>query len=185
MKGMRAVFSLAVAVGCTASVGVAGHCQLSAQQVVAEFRFGGAVGSQTTTAAGLELVPGPSVVGLLEIGLVRPVYAYGGLIWTTFGCEQGFRSGRDVRFSGQSLALGFGLRPRPFWTRVALLYGVIAPDDDDTQDLGLGFAVSSGVDVYLGRFRFSPGLAYRRHFSDTDRAVSLSGELGLGLPLGG
>jgi hypothetical protein len=185
MKGMRAVLSLAGAVGCTASVGTAGHCQLSAQQVVAEFRFGGSVGSHTATAAGLELAPGPSIVGLLEISLVRSVYAYGGLIWTTFGCEEGFCSGRDIQFSGQSLALGFGLRPRPFWTRVALLYGVIAPEDDETQDLGLGFAVSSGVDVYLGRFRFSPGLAYRRHFSDTDRAVSLSGELGLGLPLGG
>ena len=93
----------------------------------------------------------------------------------------------DITITGNDIRLGLSLsRGRP-WLQFGLLYGGTGAATDEPNG-GLGFETSLGLAFSLGKLRFSPGLAYRRHDADTairkDHAVSLSLDLGVRLRLG-
>ena len=176
--------------GVAAIICTAVSTPVAAQRVIGEVRLGATVGSHTATAAGLELLPGASLGVLVEVSVNGPVGVYAGLVQTTFGCDAGFCTDRDVVITGRSAAGGIALRRGRVWTRLGLLYGVVQPETEESSSAaGLGFDGSVGIEFRIARVIFSPGIVLRRHDGgddpNTERAVSLGLELGMAFLLGG
>ncbi len=173
--------------GAAASICLTVSTPVAAQRVIGEVRLGTTVGSHTATSAGLELLPGPSIGVLVELSAMGPLGVYVGLVQTTFGCDSGFCTDRDVVITGRSASGGIALRRGSGWTRLGLLYGVVQPDTQSSSSAGLGLDGSVGFEFRVGRVNLSPGIVLRRHNGggapDSERAVSLGIELGLALLL--
>jgi hypothetical protein len=185
---MRVSFESRTGSLCPLLIAMLGYLHAPAEaQMYVELRGGTAVGSHTATAAAMELEPGLSVAGLLLLQTSGVIGIYAGFVRTEFGCINGFCTDRDITITGNDIRLGLSLsRGRP-WLQFGLLYGGTGAATDEPNG-GLGFETSLGLAFSLGKLRFSPGLAYRRHDADTairkDHAVSLSLDLGVQLRLG-
>jgi hypothetical protein len=170
--------------GVALGIYVTASTPVCAQRVTGEVRLGTTVGSHTATAAGLELLPGPSMGVLLEVSLNERVGIYAGLVQTSFGCESGFCINRDVVIKGRSAAGGIALRRGWAWTRIGLLFGVVEPKTEGSSSAaGLGLDGSVGVEFRLGPVIFTPGLVLRRHDggggANGERAASLGVDVGI------
>ena len=180
---MKFPFKARTGVLCPLVIVMLGYLNAPAEaQVYVELRGGTSVGSHTATAAAMELEPGLSFAGLLLFQTSDVVGLYAGFVRTEFGCINGFCTNRDITITGNDIRLGLSLsRGRP-WVQFGILYGGTGTASDDLSG-GLGFETGLGLAFSLGRLRFSPGLAYRRHDADTeirkDHAVSLSLDLGI------
>jgi hypothetical protein len=164
-----------------------------AQRFGLEVRGGGAVGSYTATAAGLDVIPALSFGAALETRVSGPFSAYVGLSRSSFGCEEGFCAGRDVSLTSQGLVAGARWGPGLPWIRAGLALQnlrLTADGEEETSDLGVGWDLAGGIDVTLAdRFHLRPGLTYLRHAAATvqgDGHVALLAlELGVAVGLGG
>jgi hypothetical protein len=161
-------------------------------QLALEVRGGGVVGNHAPAAAGLETVVGPAWAVALEQRVLPLASLYFGYSRSSFGCEQGFCTGREVTFTSQGLAAGARLHPRGLpWLRAGALYHGVdtrAEGASESRDAGPGFELATGFVIPLpGSASLLPGLAYRRHSSrgdDSSRPTSLLGaELALRVPL--
>ncbi|HBD97706.1 MAG TPA: hypothetical protein DC060_05855 [Gemmatimonadetes bacterium] len=178
MSPRRICLSAIVGACLVASTPVAG------QRIIGEVRLGTTVGSHTATAAGLELLPGPSLGVLLEVSLNERVGVYAGFVQTSFGCESGFCINRDVVIKGRSAAGGIALRRGWAWTRIGLLFGVVEPESEDSSSAaGFGLDGVVGVQFRVGPVIFTPGAVLRRHDggggANSERAASLGIDVGI------
>lgn len=161
-------------------------------QLALEVRGGGTIGNHAPAAAGLETVVGPAWAVALEQRVLPLASLYLGYSRSSFGCEQGFCTDRDVSFTSHGLAAGARLHPRGLpWLRAGALYHGVetrAEGASESREAGPGFEVAAGFVIPLpGPASLLPGLAYRRHSSrgdDASRPTSLLGaELALRIPL--
>jgi hypothetical protein len=162
----------------------------AAAQLSVEIRGGGAIGNHAPAAAGLETVAGLALSAAVEMSPVRFASLYAGYTRASFGCEEGFCTGRDVTFTSSGFGAGARLHlPRLPWVRAGVLYHALdtrADGGEHTADPGLGYELGAGATVPLSpRIRLLPGLVYRRHgtttdgVGDTDTTSLLSAEVGL------
>jgi len=173
--------TIALALGISTQL----HEPLSAQ-LYAEVRGGAAVGSHTATAAAMELEPGLSLAGTLSLQTKGTLGLYAGFVRTEFGCVNGFCTDRDITFTGNDIRLGISVGRQGPWMQAGLLYGGTGAGTDKVSS-GIGVEAGAGLAFTAGKFRFSPGIMYRRHNANslvrTDHAVSLSFDLGIGLQI--
>ena len=177
--GLRAGFVLALIMA--AGMSIAGR---AAAQTSVEARSGLAVGSHTSTAAGLEWAPALSYEIRIARQLRPRVAVSAGYVRTAFGCREGFCRGREPTVTGHHAALGAELSRGWLWGRVGVLYGTTrVGTEGETPQAGPGLEAGAGLRVRLGRARIGPGLSWRRMSADTpsssDRAVALGFDLGV------
>lgn len=170
MWGRLARVALFSAAALSLLAGEAGEA--AAQAVTVELMGGGAVGNYTDTDAGLDLVPGPAFGVLLEVEPAPSLAAYAGFTRSSFGCEEGFCSGRDVRMTSQGVVLGARWSPGLPWVRAGLaLQGLTVRGEgaDERFDPGLGFELAGGLEFPIWeRFHVRPGITWLRHDASTD-----------------
>lgn len=144
----------------------------AAQQVIVELLGGAAIGNYTDTDAGLDVVPGPAFGVLLELRPTETLAGYAGFTRSSFGCEEGFCSGRDVSMTSQGIVLGGRWAPGIPWVRAGLAFQGLtlrAEGPDSRFDPGPGFEVAAGVEVPLWRqIRVRPGVTWLRHDASTE-----------------
>lgn len=152
-----------------------------------ELRAGAAVGNYSETDAGLDIVPGPTFGGSLELWPTETLAAYVGLNRSSFGCEEALCTGRDVSLTSQGVVVGGRWSPGLPWVRAGLALqtlDIMATNEDDSSDPGLGVELAAGLDIPVwDALRIRPGLTYLRHATSTDRG---DGHVGLfALEIGG
>lgn len=165
----------------------------AAQRFGLEVRGGAAVGSYTATAAGLDVLPGPSFGAALETRVSGPFSAYLGFSRSSFGCEEGFCAERDVSLTSQGLVAGVRWGPGLPWLRAGLAVQSLrltAAAQEETSDVGVGWDLAGGLEIRVtDRFRLRPGLTYLRHAAATDQGdghvALLALELGVAVRFGG
>ena len=161
-----------------------------------EVRGGMSIGNHSESAAALELVPRPSFDVVLKTEVIPTLAVFGGYYHTTFGCEEGFCTGRDITIAGNHVALGAQWMPDlprlalgP-WLRTGLLVGTTrAGAEGDSPDIGLGIDFAVGLERDFGRWSALPGVSYRYLTANTPAssayAIALSAHLGIAIRLGG
>lgn len=153
-------------------------------QVSGELRAGGAIGNHAPAAAGLETIPGLSLSGT-ALFMPRPwLAAYASVARSTFGCEEGFCSGRDV--SVRTMSLGAGVRVYPLawaWLQagaINLSATVSASGSEEPSTGALGYEAGAGLRFPMGpRMALVPAVLYRTGFEDAAKTTVLAGELGV------
>lgn len=161
----------------------------AAAQLAVEVRGGAVIGNHLPAAAGMDAIPGPAFGAGLEWRAHPLASVYAAFSRAQFGCEDGFCSGRNVRFSTSGVGAGVRLHPgRLPWLRLgATLYGTEADADGaaDRTDAALGFEAGTGLSVPLGRrFRLLPGVYLRSQPGDS-RTTLVGVDLGLLAAVGG
>ena len=165
-------------------------------RVGVEVRGGMSVGNHSESAAALEIVPKPSFDVVLKREIIPTLSVFGGYYQTTFGCGEGFCTGRDISIAGNHGALGaewvpdlpqLALGP---WLRGGLLVGTTrAGTEGEVPDIGIGFEVGAGLQRDFGRWSALPGVSYRYLTANTPsspaHAIALSAHLGIAIQLGG
>lgn len=161
-----------------------------------EVRGGMSVGNHSESAAELDLAPEPSFDIVLKTEIVTTLSVFGGFYRTTFGCEEGFCTGREITIVGNHGALGAQWVPDlpqlaigP-WVRAGLLVGTTrAGTLGASPDVGIGFEFGAGLQRDFGRVSAFPGVSYRYLTANTPSssayAVVLSAHLGIAIELGG
>lgn len=176
------------------------HAPAAAQMQV-EARGGLTVGNHTAHHSGLDIVPGVSVDVVIRRQILRSLAVYGGYFRTSFGCEESFCLDKDITVVGNHGALGAewsppGMEERPArpWVRAGIMFGSTEALDakvplDVPADPGIGFHMAAGLSVGSGRFRFLPGVSYRRlaatQGDDEATAVAVAVDVGFAYRLGG
>lgn len=176
------------------------HAPAAAQMQV-EARGGLTVGNHTAHYSGLELAPGVSVDVVIRRQILRSLAVYGGYFRTSFGCEVAYCEGLDMTVVGNHGALGAewsppGMEERPAqpWVRAGVMFGSTEATSaerplDVPADPGIGFHMAAGLSVGSGRFRFLPGVSYRRlsatQGDDEATAVAVAVDVGFAYRLGG
>ena len=139
----------------------------AAQRYTVELRGGAAIGNYTDTGAGLDVVPGPSFAATAELRFTELVSVYAGINRSTFGCEEGLCTGRDVTLVSQGATAGVRLTRGGLWGRVGAAVQVLRQESDVqtvTSDPGVGWELAAGAEVPVGRgFLVRPGLTWLRH----------------------
>jgi len=157
-------------------------------QTFIEVKNGLTIGSHTATGAALEIEPAYSFEVLVARQFGSSMSLYGGYSRTSFGCAEGFCSGRDSKVTGSHATVGLELRKGP-WVRFGLLFGSTrVGTEGDATEAGLGFRAGTGFAFGMGRLRIRPGISYSWMSADTssrkDHAIAVSLELGVGIPVG-
>ena len=183
--------------GCALAPGsAAGQMPGWLGQVGVEIRGGMSIGNHSESAAALELAAKPSFDLVLKSEVIPTVSVFGGYYQTTFGCEEGFCTGRDINIVGNHGALGaqwvpdlpqLALGP---WLRGGLLVGTTrAGTEGESPNIGIGFEFSAGLQRDFGRWSALPGVSYRYLMANTPSssayAVALAAHLGIAIKLGG
>lgn len=176
------------------------HAPAAAQMQV-EARGGLTVGNHTAHYSGLDIAPRVSLDVVIRRQILRSVAVYGGYFRTSFGCEESFCENRDITVVGSHGALGAewsppGMEGKPAqpWVRAGVMFGSTEASDasaevDVPADPGIGFHMAAGLSVGSGRFRFLPGVSYRRMAAtqgdDEATAVAVAVDVGFAYRLGG
>ncbi|HUE95258.1 MAG TPA: hypothetical protein VMN39_01275 [Longimicrobiaceae bacterium] len=153
-------------------------------QVGIEVRGGGAIGNHAPAAAGLETIPGPSVTASLFLAPAHWIALYGSYSRSSFGCEEGFCTDRDVLITTGSVIGGARLYLSPgIWLQggiVNLTTVVSANDAEDRASPELGLEGGFGFRVRLaGPVALVPAFLYRAGIEPAGRTTVVAGELGL------
>ncbi len=165
-------------------------------RIEVEVRGGMSVGTHSESAAKLELAPKPSFDLVVRGEIIPTLSVFGGYYQTTFGCEEGFCTGREITIVGNHGALGavwvpdvpqMAMGP---WVRAGFLVGSTrVGTEGDSPDIGVGLDLGAGLQRDFGRLSFFPGVSYRYLTANTPSssayAVALSGHLGVAIALGG
>ena len=176
------------------------HAPAAAQMQV-EARGGLTVGNHTAHYSALDIAPRVSLDVVIRRQILRSLAVYGGYFRTSFGCEEGFCKEKDITVVGNHGALGAewsppGMEGKPAqpWVRAGVMFGSTEASDakrplDVPADPGIGFHMAAGLSVGSGRFRFLPGVSYRRlaatQGDDEATAVAVAVDVGFAYRLGG
>jgi hypothetical protein len=193
LTGALEAARVAALVGAAALMGTAlAPAPTAAQSLAVELRVGGAVGNYSETDAGLEWVPGASFGGTVAVGVAPAVSAYAGFTRSSFGCEEGFCTGRDVTLTSQGVVVGARWQPGIPWARAGFAWQTLDVESDggdESVDGGPGFELGAGAAIPVAGIQVTPGLLYRRHGTSSEVeegfAAALLLEVGLRVPLGG
>lgn len=164
-------------------------------RIAVEVRGGMSVGNHSESAAKLDVVPKPSFDAVLKVEVIPTVSVFGGFYRTTFGCEEGFCTDRDITIVGNHGAFGaqwvpdLGVALGP-WLRAGLLVGTTrAGTLGADPETGFGYDIAAGLRLGFGRVSALPGVSYRymqaNKPASTAYAVALSGHLGIAIELWG
>ena len=161
-------------------------------QMQAEVRGGLTIGSNSGSAAALEIAPSISFDVVVRRQILPSFAVFGGYFRTAFGCKDGFCKDQDpaITFVGNHGVLGVEWGSGGPWLRTGLMLGTTGAGSlGDPPSIGIGVHAAGGLSVGSGRFRFLPGLSYRwmamKSASDDDHAVALSLDVGFAYQLGG
>lgn len=167
-RAMRPVLGLVL--GSLAVVTI--PASAGAQALRVELNGGAAIGNYTSSEAGLDVLPRPAYGVLVELWPTATLAGYAGFTRSTFGCNEGFCTDRDVSMTSQGVVVGARWAPGLPWVRAGLaVQGLTVQGEggDDTADPGLGVEVAAGLDLPVwGQFRVRPGIRYLRHDASTD-----------------
>lgn len=152
-------------------------------QIEVEARGGIAIGSHSTTLAGLDIAPRPATDLLVKLNRGRySILAAGSVGW--FGCTEGFCDGPStVNVRHVSGALGAEARLGPVWLRSG---GGMAQTQLRTESaFGPTVFASAGWRAAVSGFLLTPGATYRWTRDGDSETVALSAELGISYRIGG
>lgn len=149
-------------------------------QMEVEARGGLAVGSHSTTLAGLEILPRPAGELLLKYHMAVDYTAFAGYAGTSFGCETAFCSERTT-ISGNHLVAGIEYHHEWLWGRVGGLLGAVAIEG--TTNTGMGAYAAGGLRLYTGPIVTLPGISYKYMKAGDAHAVSFGLNLGIEVPI--
>ena len=163
-------------------VGLLAFPAIGQAQIELEARGGLAVGSHSSTYAGLDLLPRPSAELFGKLNWNRYSLIAGGS-FAMFGCEQGFCQGPStVRVTLGSVLAGLEVRYWRAWLRGAAGRGLT--DIRGERKPGNATLLSTGLRIDIGHFALTPGLTYRWMSGKTE-TLALSADLGLAYRIGG
>ena len=161
-------------------------------QMQAEVRGGLTIGSHSGSAASLDIAPSISLDVVVRRQILPAFAVFGGYFRTAFGCIEGFCKDQDpgITVVGNHGVLGVEWGSGGPWLRTGLMVGTTGAGSlGDAPIIGIGIHAAGGLTVGSGRFRFLPGLSYRRmaakSASDDDHATALSMDVGFAYQLGG
>lgn len=192
----RIACGVAVAGCCLAAGSAAAQTGGWLSRAGVEVRGGMSIGNHSESAAALEIAPRPSFDLVVMTEVMSALSVFGGYYRTTFGCEEGFCTGRDITIVGQHGALGARWTPElgqsvvgP-WVRAGLLVGTTrAGTEGALPDIGIGLDLAAGLERDFGRWSALPGVSYRYLTANTPGgsayAIALSAHLGIAIELGG
>ena len=159
----------------------------AAAQVALEVHGGTAIGSHSSTLAGLDFQPRvqAEAIGKKDIGVDGRLRVFASGAFTWFGCTEEFCGGAstvDVR----NYALTAGLEYNRFgcWARGAVGAGMT--DIRGSTETGLATSAAVGARVGVGwGFALTPGVTYRWMYGGGAQTLSVGVGLGLSYRLGG
>lgn len=162
----------------------------AAAQTQAELRSGLTVGSHSGSAAALDISPALSFDVSVRRQMWPRVALFAGYYRTAFGCEDGYCKDQEITVVGNHAAVGAEWGSGGPWLRLGVLVGATsAGTGGDAPSLGLGVLGAAGLTVGQGRMRFMPGVSYRwmtaNSATDSDRAIALALDVGVGVRVGG
>lgn len=176
----------ALALACAAALA----SPASGQELTLELAAGAAVGNLTEAEAGLELVPGPALGAIVDVGVAPGLAAYLGYTRSSFGCEEGFCAGRDATVTSHGAVAGARWGRGLPWARAGLALQSARVDalgsEEGGRDFGLGFEAAAGVELEVAGVRVRPGVRWLRHDASTaqgDAHVTVL-ELAVGIAFG-
>lgn len=183
---MKRKLTLALILGAALAHGSA------SAQMQAEVRGGLTIGNHSGSAAALDIDPSISFDVVVRRQVHSSFAVFGGYYRTAFGCNEGYCKDQDpaITIVGNHGVLGVEWGSGGPWLRTGLMLGTTgAGDRGDPPTMGIGIHAAGGLTVGSGRFRFLPGLSYRRMAatseSDDDHATALSLDIGFAFQLGG
>ena len=146
-----------------------------------EARGGVSVGSHSSTVAGLEALPRPS----LDLLVKRDLWKYTLLVsgsYSSFGCENGFCKGANtVEIRHITGVVGMETGYRLAWLRGGAGFGLT--EIRGTSEVGPSLFIATGVRLDLWRFAVLPGVSYRWMHSGKE-TLTMSGDIGISYRVG-
>ena len=148
-----------------------------------ELRGGMAVGSHSTTYAGLELHPRPSFNLMAKIEWWEHSIFIDGS-YASFGCaDEGFCVPEDpIDVRQMSVAMGLELSRSLAWARLGGGFGKTAIGS--VSGFGPALVAGTGVRLESGPWGLTPGVSYRWMRSGDSSTVIMSADIGLTYRLG-
>ena len=155
----------------------------AAAQIEFEVRGGAAIGSHSSTLAGLDFQPRVSVeaIGKMDVGGLR-TFAAGA--FTGFGCTQGFCTGPNtVGITNLALAAGVEASRFGVWARGGL--GAGATEIRGSWEIGPAASLAVGGRIGVGwGLALAPGVTYRWMYGGGSQTIMVGAGLGLNYRLG-
>lgn len=178
---MKAVF---MALAAAAAMAVPAAAQ---RGIAVEVRGGAAAGNYAEAASDFEIAPQPSFGATVSYAATQLVSVYAGYSRSSFGCETGFCTGRDMTFTSQGIDAGVRLSLPVIaspWVRAGVVSHSLDAEggtEDGEAASGFGFEAGGGVEMRLGRrLSVTPGVRYVRYGSAGEDGVAmLVGDVGL------
>ena len=160
----------------------------SAAQLSIELRGGAAIGNHAPAAAGLEILPGPSVSAAADIDVGSGLGLYALYTYGSFLCEEGFCAGQTVTITSSGFGGGLRLRPhRLVWARLGALYhgtDVETESGIERVDPSVGYEAGTGLAIpLLDRVHLVAGASYRTHAEAAQRTSVVAAEAGIRIRL--
>lgn len=154
----------------------------AAGQLEIEIRGGMAVGSHSTTLAGLDVLPRPSAELVVKKSLGSYSVLAGGS-FASFGCENGFCEGPSIvgvrhvsAVAGAEISYGLA------WLRGG--GGLGFTQIRETSEIGPSLFAASGIRVDVWRFVVLPGVSYRWMRSGGKETLVAGADIGIGYRIG-
>ena len=158
-----------------------------------EIRGGASAGNFAEAATDFQFAPRASFGATVSYAPLERVAVYAGYSRSSFGCDMGFCSGRDITFTSQGVDAGVRVSlPVPVagpWLRAGIVSHSLdyegtpigAQAADGEAGSGLGFEAGGGLELRLGRrLAVTPGVRYVRYGSGGDDGVAMVvGDVGL------
>jgi opacity protein-like surface antigen len=153
--------------------------QAMAQEKRFGFELSGGASFATAKLNGTSLNPGLGFEGIFHYQFMPHTGIYGGWGWNKFGADDSF-AGSDVCFEETGYVLGvqykhtFGNSPVSYFLRAGGLYNHIEIENTEGDIIadsghGLGWQLSGGVDVNLGKnWSLTPGVKFNALSRDID-----------------
>lgn len=155
----------------------------SQETLQVEVRTGITAGNHSASAAAFDLAPRLSFDLVVRRQIAPGIGAYGGILRTSFGCEQEDTFchrgegapqlrlvGTHVVAGGEWSPAGMADAPARPWVRAGVMYGSAgmtrgADNDPETHpdpEMGIGIHTAVGLSVGQGSFLFVPGVTRRQ-----------------------
>ena len=156
---------------------------IASSQLKTEVRGGLAIGSHSTTLAGLDLLPRLSTSLIIKKDWQDRYSIFASGSFLLFGCENGFCRGPSViDVKHYSATAGLEARYWRAWLRIGSGVGSTAIRGE--SELGMAVMIATGLRLDIGRFELLPGATYR-WMSSENETIALVADLGVGYRLRG
>ncbi len=151
-----------------------------------EVRWGGTIGSYSSSRAGLDIVPKISVDALARRELTQWAAAYVAFSRLQFGCEEQLCTGSEPTITGTHGVVGAEIRWRALWARSGGMFGTASMSTADESRTGFGMQGAVGVRFDVFGVYLVPGLSLERMQANTitedDWATAISVDIGIAYP---